>query len=153
MLMTSHYDRAGSIIHDLERSEDKQKFLVGGIALFSAVSDMAEHFRTCGKPIISKRTRIEFGLFFEEQEDAYLKTDEEELIYKFFKITRIVADAGYEEGGIKFVKERLHLLGRFFEDGHNHDHRNECHLKMMGLVTENIFGIYENLRKSQSADA
>lgn len=146
--MTSHYDRASSIIHDLEGSEDKQKFLVGGIALLSAVGDMAEHFRTCGKPIVSKRTRIEFGLFFEEQAGAYLKTDEEELISEFFEIARTVADAGYEKEGIRFAKERLHLLGSFFEDGHDHDHRwDACHLKMMGIVTDNIFRIYENLVK------
>lgn len=145
--MTSHYDTTNTIIHDLEESEDKQKFLVGGIALLSAIDDILKHFKTCKKPIISKLTRMKFGLFFDEKEDAYLKTDEEELIYEFYKIARQVAEAGYTEGGIEFIKNRLPLLNKFFEDGHDHDHHQECHLKMMGMATVEMFRIYENIRK------
>jgi len=127
--MTSLFDKAMSILHDLRKAYKGEIELpnhlrvIAGLYLYSIIDGLQEDVGETDHEIVRDSTRRILGIVYEGDENAYLDIDQHELFDIGLSIARQIIEYP------KLVKEeQFECLRWLLEDGHNHDHksRREC---------------------------
>jgi len=142
--MTSLFDKAGRILSEIQKRDAEEIHRkIGGLYLYAIVSGLLEDAERTGHRILSEFTRRLFGRAYEEDDEAYLQAEEEELFDIALGIIRQLVEFGSLEGEVYLC---LHYV---LQDGHTHDHfhRNTCSKYYWTRTVDYIGRVYDGLRR------
>jgi len=147
--MTSLFDKASTVIHDLNQAKregkelDRSLRIVGGLFLYSLVEGLWQDYIKTGHIIISECTHRVMSKVYEDNETAYTDRDQQEL----FDIAQSITESIIEFPTRIIGMDELECLYRLIEDGHEHDHRNrgECADYYWTKITEYLGRLYDSI--------